>query len=186
MQFESEWSEVAAPVLTYDPEAVFSEGLDGRSLSRVDRRADPPGADPNAARPFCEPNRRGRRIARVTSLVTDHAIEGFALSAGAMHPGFLLQECESLGRRDPVKDRTTARRSEPARGDSARPHIPTHGRTGTTSVILILAGLWSRMLRKRESRRIRAAWETIDSHTLSDIGISRYEIEHAREARHWW
>jgi uncharacterized protein YjiS (DUF1127 family) len=55
-------------------------------------------------------------------------------------------------------------------------------RTSTTS---ILAGLWSRILRQRETRRIKAAWEMIDDQTLKDIGISRYEIERARDARYW-
>jgi uncharacterized protein YjiS (DUF1127 family) len=45
--------------------------------------------------------------------------------------------------------------------------------------------LWSRMLRGREIRRIRASWEAIDDRTLKDIGISRYEIEYARDPRHW-
>jgi uncharacterized protein YjiS (DUF1127 family) len=49
----------------------------------------------------------------------------------------------------------------------------------------ITAELWSRLLCERESRRIRAAWETIDDRTLKDIGISRYEIEYGRDARHW-
>jgi uncharacterized protein YjiS (DUF1127 family) len=49
----------------------------------------------------------------------------------------------------------------------------------------IIAELWSRMLRERESRRIRAAWETIDDRTLKDIGVSRYEIEYGRDARDW-
>jgi uncharacterized protein YjiS (DUF1127 family) len=37
----------------------------------------------------------------------------------------------------------------------------------------------------REIGRIRAIWERIDDRTLKDIGVSRYEIEYAIEARHW-
>jgi len=51
------------------------------------------------------------------------------------------------------------------------------------SIAAIVDGLWSRMLRKREIRRIRAAWRMIDDRTLEDIGISRIEFEYARDAR---
>ena len=51
------------------------------------------------------------------------------------------------------------------------------------SIAAIVAGLWSRVLREREIRRIRAAWRTIDDRTLEDIGISRIEFEYARDAR---
>ena len=51
------------------------------------------------------------------------------------------------------------------------------------SIALIVAGLWARVLRKREIRRIRAAWRTIDDRPLKDIGISRIEFEYARDAR---
>jgi uncharacterized protein YjiS (DUF1127 family) len=53
------------------------------------------------------------------------------------------------------------------------------------SIASMVAKLWSRMLRERELRRIRAAWETVDDRTLKDIGISRYEIEYGRDPRHW-
>jgi uncharacterized protein YjiS (DUF1127 family) len=55
--------------------------------------------------------------------------------------------------------------------------------TWSTSITSILAGLWSKILRQRETRRIKAAWGVIDDRTLKDIGISRYEIERARGAR---
>jgi hypothetical protein len=38
---------------------------------------------------------------------------------------------------------------------------------------------------RMRDRRIEAAWEMIDDRTLEDIGVTRYEIEHARDARHW-
>ena len=50
------------------------------------------------------------------------------------------------------------------------------------SIASIVAELWSRMRRERQIRRIGAAWGTIDDRTLTDIGISRYEIEYARDA----
>ena len=54
-----------------------------------------------------------------------------------------------------------------------------------SSIASILAKLWSRMRHHREIHRIKAAWETIDDRTIEDIGISRYEIEFARDARRW-
>ena len=52
------------------------------------------------------------------------------------------------------------------------------------SIASIVAELWSRMRRERQIRRIGAAWGTIDDRTLKDIGISRFEIEYARDPRH--
>jgi uncharacterized protein YjiS (DUF1127 family) len=40
------------------------------------------------------------------------------------------------------------------------------------------------MLRECEICHIRAAWKMIDDRPLKDIGISRYEIEYARDARY--
>ena len=51
------------------------------------------------------------------------------------------------------------------------------------SIAAIAAGLWSRVLRERETHSIRAAWRTIDDRTLEDIGISRIEFEYARYGR---
>ena len=48
----------------------------------------------------------------------------------------------------------------------------------------LLGELWSRMHRRREMRRISAAWGMVDDRTLNDIGISRLEVEYAMEARH--
>ena len=48
----------------------------------------------------------------------------------------------------------------------------------------IFVGLWSKILRGRETHRIRAAWQMIDDRTLKDIGISRNEIERASAQTH--
>ena len=53
------------------------------------------------------------------------------------------------------------------------------------SLAAIVAGLWSRVLRKRETRRIRAAWRTIDDRTLRDIGTSRIAFQYAQDTRPW-
>ena len=86
---------------------------------------------------------------------------------------------EYTGRRELAKDRASARRAETVRTDFAG------WRAWITSITSILIELRSRMRRQREIRRIRAAWETIDDRMLKDIGISRYEIEYARDPRHW-
>ena len=42
----------------------------------------------------------------------------------------------------------------------------------------------SRLHRRQEIRRIKAAWAMVDDRTLNDIGISRLEVEYAMDARH--
>ena len=49
----------------------------------------------------------------------------------------------------------------------------------------ILGELPSRIHRRREIGRMKAAWEMIDDRTLNDIGTSRLEVEYAMDARHW-
>jgi uncharacterized protein YjiS (DUF1127 family) len=132
------------------------------------------------------------------SLVIDHLIEGFALFATTLHPEVFLTISEQARSERETGKRRTAPRSESdptivcgtgvygpltcfetARGDVAG------RRTWIFSITSFFAEIWSRMLREREIRHIRAAWKTIDDRTLKDIGISRYEIEYARDARHW-
>ena len=71
-----------------------------------------------------------------------------------------------------------------ADADTASPDFAAW-RAWITSIVSIVAGLWSKMRREREIRRITASWETIDDRTLKDIGICRHEIEYGRAARHW-
>ena len=59
-----------------------------------------------------------------------------------------------------------------------------HRRRWISLLIPILGGLRSRMHRRREIRRISAAWAMVDDRLLNDIGISRLEVEYAMEARH--
>jgi uncharacterized protein YjiS (DUF1127 family) len=48
----------------------------------------------------------------------------------------------------------------------------------------IVAEPWLWMARARDTRRVRAAWATIDDRTLRDIGVSRLEVVYvgARQA----
>jgi uncharacterized protein YjiS (DUF1127 family) len=84
-----------------------------------------------------------------------------------------------LGHRGPTQDRVVAERAETEQTDfTDRP-------TWSSSIASRLAGLWSRIRRHREICRIKAASGMIDDRTLTDIGVSRYEIEYSRDARHW-
>ena len=49
----------------------------------------------------------------------------------------------------------------------------------------ILGELRSRIQRRREIRRMNAAWAMVDDRTLNDIGTSRLEVEYAKDAGHW-
>ena len=48
-----------------------------------------------------------------------------------------------------------------------------------------LRQLRSRMHRRREIERTSAAWTMVDDRLLKDIGISRIEVEYARDSQHW-
>jgi uncharacterized protein YjiS (DUF1127 family) len=48
----------------------------------------------------------------------------------------------------------------------------------------IFGVLRSRIHPRREGRRKDAAWAMVDDRTLTDIGISRLEVEYAVDARH--
>ena len=69
----------------------------------------------------------------------------------------------------------------PDRSDFAK---SSHRRRWISLLISILGELRSRMHRRREIRRIDAAWAMVDDRTLTDIGISRLEIEYAMDTRH--
>ena len=105
--------------------------------------------------------------------------QGLGRSWNADRTRVLWRAGEYTGRLYLAKDRDSARRAETARTNFAGP------RAWITSTTSIITELWSKVLREREIRRIRAAWRAIDDRTLKDIGISRYEIEYARDARHW-
>jgi hypothetical protein len=146
MQFESQWpgDAIAAPFCpTDDREDAFFEGPGGRSGNRVDSRADQANADPTTAvsrrieptRSLSKPNRRGRWVAAVMSLVIDHLIEGFALSATTLHPEVFLTTSEQAR-----SERETGN-AEPHHGQNPiQPSCAGQGRTAP-----------SRALRPREA-----------------------------------
>jgi uncharacterized protein YjiS (DUF1127 family) len=71
---------------------------------------------------------------------------------------------------------------DPDRLDSAK---TPHQRRWIVLLTSVVDKLRSRMHRRREIRRISAAWAMVDDRTLKDIGISRLELEYAADVRHW-
>jgi len=57
-----------------------------------------------------------------------------------------------------------------------------HQRRWISLLTSILGELRSRIHRRREMRRISAAWTMVDDRTLNDIGTSRLEVEYAMDA----
>jgi uncharacterized protein YjiS (DUF1127 family) len=85
-----------------------------------------------------------------------------------------------------ISAQSSQRRLQPAGDDTDTAPTDFAGwRAWMTPIVSIVAEFWSRMLRKREIRRITAGWEMIDDRTLKDIGISRCEIEYGRDVQHW-
>jgi uncharacterized protein YjiS (DUF1127 family) len=68
------------------------------------------------------------------------------------------------------------------RRDSAK---TPHRRRWIVLLTSVVGKLRSRMHRRREIRRVNAAWAMVDDRTLTDIGISRLEVEYAADVRHW-
>jgi uncharacterized protein YjiS (DUF1127 family) len=210
MQFESQWpgDAIAAPFCRmHGREDAIFEGLGG--MVRLEPGAFGPG--PRRLRRRAAADRRTRHarpthsIAAAMSWAIGSVIEAFILSAAAMHPEFLWLPGNKVRRRwgprpgprqgcireeHRVRTRRLLTRSRPGRSGARKPHPFARPETAPTgflgwraSVISILAECWSRMLREREIRRLRAAWESLDDRTLKDIGISRHEIEYAREGQ---
>jgi uncharacterized protein YjiS (DUF1127 family) len=206
MHFESQWpgDAVAAPFWpTEDREDGFFEGPGGKSWSRVDYRGGRADGDPTAAvqrrirrtepvGSLSRPNRRGRWVA----VVMDHLIEGFALSATTLHPEVFLASSEQARGEGESRKRRSEPRAQCGRStvcgagtcsavagpETAQSDIAGRG-IWMTPITSFFAEIWSKMLREREIRHISAAWDRIDDRTLRDIGISRYEIDYAKDPR---
>jgi uncharacterized protein YjiS (DUF1127 family) len=103
-----------------------------------------------------------RPIAAAISWVAGLVLDGFAEYGEAMYPCF-------------DKSAATARSEREDLSQSGAVRAVSHG--GESRSASPFLKFWSAMCRKRESRRISAAWEVLDDRTLKDIGISRYEIE---------
>jgi uncharacterized protein YjiS (DUF1127 family) len=82
----------------------------------------------------------------------------------------------------PADIRLDQSRKDPDRCDLDK---SSHRRRWISLLTSIIGELGSRMYRRREIRRITAAWAMVDDRTLKDIGISRLELEYAADVRHW-
>ena len=86
------------------------------------------------------------------------------------------------GTRSPTDLRPNQSGEAPDRCDLAK---SPHRRRWMSLLASPLGELRSRMHRRREIRRIDAAWALVDDRTLTDIGTSRLELGYAMDARHW-
>ena len=161
-------------VMELAPSCSLPSSKQGRRCSGADRRsshAKPVGSLSRSKTP-CGP-------ATTMPVAIEEADEGIALSDCSLHPEFFQAPSKHPGHRYPGRDRAAVGLVETGFTDFAG------RRRWITSVASFFVELWSSIRHAREIRRIRAVWETIDDRTLRDIGVSRYEIEYAREARHW-
>ena len=161
-------------VMELMPACSLPRSKQGRRCSGADRRSSHTKPVSSLSRPKTQ-----CRAATAMPVAIEHADGGIAPSACTLHPEFFQTASEHPGRRYPARDRVAAGLVETgSAGFAGR-------RRRITSVTSFFAELWSRIRERREIRRIRAAWRTIDDRTLKDIGVSRYEIEYARDAWHW-
>ena len=161
-------------VLELAPGCSLPSSKQGRLCSGADWRGNPAKPIGSLSRPNtpCGP-------ATALAVAIEQADAGIFPSACILHLEFFEAVSEHPDRRYRVRDRVVAGLAATGFTDFAA------RRRWITSVASFFAELWSRIRHAREIRRIRAVWETIDDRTLRDIGVSRYEIEYAREERHW-
>ena len=122
----------------------------------------------------------------------DHIVESFAFHALATHPDQSWRWPEYERSQDgtievddgpesclvlPYQQQVDITESSLGRAAIARRTQAPSGIGSGKWLISIPATLWSTLRRASERRRIRAAWDSIDDHTLSDIGVSRHEVE---------
>jgi uncharacterized protein YjiS (DUF1127 family) len=131
-------------------------------------------------------------MAKAASFAMDHIVESFAFYALATHPDQSWRWPEYERSQDgtievddrpesclvlPYRQQAGITESSLGRAATARRTQAPSGIGSGKWLISIPATLWSTLRRASERRRIRAAWESIDDRTLSDIGVSRHEIE---------
>jgi uncharacterized protein YjiS (DUF1127 family) len=147
---------------------------DGDNAAAQASPEDPtPASHRGSARQASDPRTWRRASAAAMSWTMAQIIEGFARSAAAVHPEFICLPSEHVSRGNPAEDPPCGRHA----GDR-RLSPPFRQRGGPIAwATSLLAKLWSRVLRAREIRRMRAGWETFDDRMLNDIGVSRCEID---------
>jgi uncharacterized protein YjiS (DUF1127 family) len=155
---------------------------DGDNAAAQASPEDPtPASHHESARQASDPRTWRRAIAAAMSWAMAQIIEGFALSAAAVHPEFICLPSEHVSRGNPAEDPPCGRHA----GDR-RLSPPFRQRGGPIAwVTSLFVKLWSGVLRAREIRRMRAGLETLDDRMLNDIGVSRCEIDLiVRHGRH--
>ena len=84
--------------------------------------------------------------------------------------------------RSPTDLRLNQTGEAPDRCDLAK---SPHRRRWIVLLTSVVGELRSRIRRRREIRRMNAAWAMVDDRTLNDIGTSRLDVEYAMDPRHW-
>jgi uncharacterized protein YjiS (DUF1127 family) len=145
-------------------------------------------------------------IAAAMSRTTTALVDGFALSAAAVHSEFTWLPTAQVGYDDPVEELAREGRSETQKrlllsppgqssawGDVKPDDLARSGSEGTdlpswrARAASLPAKLWSSVRRQGRIRQMRVGWDAIDNHTLRDIGLSRYEIDLLLgKARRWY
>lgn len=137
-----------------------------------------------------------RAIAAAMSRTTAALVDGFALSAAAVHSEFTWLPTAQVGYDDPAEELAREGRAEThkplplsppgqssAWGDVKPDDLARSGSEGTAlpswrvRAASLPAKLWSSVRRRARIRQMRVGWDATDDHTLRDIGVSRYEID---------
>jgi uncharacterized protein YjiS (DUF1127 family) len=137
-----------------------------------------------------------RAIAAAMSRTTTALVDGFALSAAAVHSEFIWLPTAQVGYDDPPEELAREGRAEthkplalspPGQSSAWRDVKPDDlARSGSEGTALpswrvraasLPAKLWSSVRRRARIRQMRVGWDATDDHTLRDIGVSRYEID---------
>lgn len=190
MQYESQWpgDAIAAPAYTLGERYAIHTAISGGSRRDGEHRsfcADAglrrfaPNRLPGESAAHNDPGGHLRATGRRRSVaIVPLLMEGFALYGAAFtHSEFLWLPRYRPSVHDWVKDSSF---HEPA----GTTQTDLSGRRWVYALISFFTEMWSGRLRRREIRRLTAAWEQLDERTLKDIGVSRHEIEYARPARH--
>jgi uncharacterized protein YjiS (DUF1127 family) len=130
------------------------------------------------------------------SRTTAALVDGFALSAAAVHSEFTWLPTAQVGYDDPAEELAREGRAEthkplplsPPGQSSAWGHIKADdlARSGSEGTALpswrvraasLPAKLWSSVRHQARIRQMRVGWDATDDHTLRDIGVSRYEVD---------
>ena len=133
------------------------------------------------------------RIGVLASEIMNSVVTGVAFAATAIAPEFYIAISGKAERRRAPMDLPFGPWPAPGRAaigvftprqpcdPSGRPWGPTWVR----SLARLTRTFVERVRRRRELRRLRAAWDLVNDRTLEDIGLSRHAITRLGGERHW-